>query len=127
MCISLCYCQMLLLGNTGWPEMSCSGRVKIELAGVCLIWTLLLCITSVPGSGVVTAHLASLWSCLEKTAVFKVFFDDDVCHGVEHDLDVLCVCGTGQVGVDFFLALLHVQVQKLCLDVVAGIVVCVGA
>lgn len=75
----------------------------------------------------VTAHLFSLWSCLEKTAIFKVFFDDDVCHSVEHNLDVLCVCGTGQVGVDFFHALLHVQLQELRLDVVAGVIVCVGA
>ena len=75
----------------------------------------------------VTAHLSSLWSCLEKTAILKVFFDDDVCHGVEHNLNVLCVCGTSQVGVDFFLALLHVQVQKLRLDVVARVVICVGA
>lgn len=75
----------------------------------------------------VSAHLFSPWSCLEKTAVFKVFFDDDVCHSVEHNLDVLCVCGTGQVGVDFFHTLLHVQVQELRLDVVAGIVVRVGA
>lgn len=69
----------------------------------------------------------SLRSCLKKTAVFKVLFDDDVRHGVEHDLDVLCVCGTGQVGVDFFRALLHVQVQELRLDVAAGIVIRVGA
>lgn len=73
------------------------------------------------------AHLFSLWSCLEKTAIFKVFFDDDVCHSVEHNLDVLCVCGTGQVGVDFFHTLLHVQLQKLRLDVVAGVIICVGA
>lgn len=69
----------------------------------------------------------SLWSCLEKTTILKVFFDDDVCHGVEHNLDVLCVCGTGQVGVDFFHTLLHVQLQELCLDVVAGVVICVWA
>lgn len=63
---------------------------------------------------------------LEETAIFKILFDDDVRHSVEHNLDVLGVCGTRQVGVDFFLALLHVQVQELRLDVVAGVVVRVG-
>lgn len=68
-----------------------------------------------------------LCSCLEETAILKVFFDDDVCHGVEHNFHVFCVCGTSQVRVDFFHTLLHVQLQELRLDVVAGIVVCVGA
>lgn len=76
--------------------------------------------------GCIPLYLFSLCSCLEKTAIFKVFFDDDVCHSVEHDLDVLCVCGTRQVGVDFFYALLHVKVHELVLDVVGGIVICVG-
>ena len=72
---------------------------------------------------VVVTHLFSLWSCLEETAIFKVFFDDDVCHSVEHNLHVLCVCGTGQVGVDFLHSLLHVQFHELQLDVVGGVVV----
>lgn len=67
--------------------------------------------------------LFSLWSSLEKTAIFKVFFDDDIRHSVEHNLDVLCVRGTGQMGVDFFHALLHVQLFELRLDVVAGVFV----
>lgn len=106
--------------------------------GVCFIWTLSLraaaqskplrdALTSFSrsrcGGGVGGGAAAFV---LEETAIFKILFDDDVRHGVEHDLDVLGVCGTGQVGVDFFLALLHVQVQELRLDVVAGVVVRVG-
>lgn len=68
-----------------------------------------------------------LLSLLKQTTVFKVLFDDDIRHGVEHDLNVLRICGTGQVGVDFFLTLLHVEIQELCLDVVAGIIIRVGA
>jgi hypothetical protein len=62
---------------------------------------------------------------LEKTTTFKVLFDDDIRDSVEHNLDVLCVCGTGHVGVDLLHTLLHVEVLKLCLDVGAGVVVCV--
>lgn len=48
--------------------------------------------------------------CLEETAVFEIFFDDNVCYGIEHKLDVLCVCGTGHVGVDFFDISSQVQI-----------------
>lgn len=71
----------------------------------------------------VTAHLFSTRSSLEEAATLKVFFDDDVCHGVKHNLNVPCVGGTGQVAVDFFHALLHIQFQELRLDVVAGVFV----
>ena len=64
---------------------------------------------------------------LEQTAVLKVFFDDNVRHGVEHNFHVLCVCGTGQVGIDFFHSFLHVQLLELQLDVIAGVFICVGA
>lgn len=97
------------------------------MSGVCFVWTLSLSICTAAAATVWCGHLVSLRSCLEETAILKVLFDDDVRHGVEHDLDVLCVCGTGQVGVDFFHALFHVQVQELRLDVVAGVVVRVGA
>lgn len=126
-CVSSCYRHKVLLGNAAWPDMIHPRRVKIELAVVCFIWTLLLCISPSEIWDLVTTHLFSPWSCLEKTAIFKVFFDDDVRHGIEHNLDVLCVCGTGHVAVDFFHALFHVQFQELRLDVVAGIVICVGA
>lgn len=58
----------------------------------------------------------SAW-LLEETTIFQVFFDDDVGHGVKHKLDVLCVCGTGHVRVDFFYVFPQVQVQKLHFDV----------
>lgn len=64
---------------------------------------------------------------LEETAVFEVFFDDDVSHGIEHELDVLCVRGARHVGVDLLDVSAHVQVQKLHFDVVSGILVSVGA
>lgn len=76
---------------------------------------------------VMTAHLFTACSCLEKTTILKVFFDDDVCDRIEHNLHVFCVSGTGQVTVDFFHALLHVQFQELSLDVAAGIIVRVWA
>lgn len=60
---------------------------------------------------------------LEQTTVLKVLFDDNVRHGVKHDLDVLRVCGTGQMRVDLFHSLLHVKLLKLLLDISAGIIV----
>lgn len=68
----------------------------------------------------------SAW-LLKETAIFQVFFDDDVSYGVKHKLDVLCVCGTGHVGVDFFDIPTHVQVQELYFNVVTSILVSVGA
>lgn len=64
---------------------------------------------------------------LEESAVFQVFFDDDVSHGIKHKLDVLCVCGAGHVGVDLFDVPAHVEVQELHFYVVASILVSVGA
>lgn len=49
-------------------------------------------------------------ACLEETTVFEIFFDDNVCYGIKHKLDVLCVCGTGHVGVDFFDVSSQVQI-----------------
>lgn len=63
---------------------------------------------------------------LEETTILQVFFDDDVGYGVEHELDVLGVCGAGHVGVDLLDVSAHVQVQKLHLDVVPSILVSVG-
>lgn len=64
---------------------------------------------------------------LEEAAVLQVFFDDDVSHGVKHELDVLRVRGAGHVGVDLLDVSAHVQVEELHLDVVAGILVSVWA
>lgn len=87
-------------------------------------------------SGVLTL---SWWQCecwltfadtawlLEETAVFEVLFDDDVGHGVEHELDVFRVCGAGHVGVDLLDVSAQVQIQELHFDVVSGVLVSVGA
>lgn len=62
----------------------------------------------------------------EQTAVLQVLLDDDVGDGVEHELDVLRVCGARHVGVDFFDIPAHVQVQELHFDVVPSVLVGVG-
>lgn len=67
----------------------------------------------------------SAW-LLEETTVFQVFFDDDVGYGVKHKFDVLCVCGTGHVRVDFFDVSTQVQVQELHFDVVTSILISIG-
>lgn len=64
---------------------------------------------------------------LEETTIFQVFFDDDVGYGVKHKFDVLCVCGTGHVRVDFFDISTQVQVQELQFDVVTSILIGIGA
>lgn len=71
---------------------------------------------------------ASLPSCSssEQTTVFKIFFDDNVCDSIEHNLDILRICGAGHVGIDLLNSFLHVQVLELKLNVVAGIIVRVG-
>lgn len=51
--------------------------------------------------------------CLEEAAVFEVVFDDDVSDGIEHELNVGGVGGTGKVSVDLFSVLLLVQILKL--------------
>ena len=63
---------------------------------------------------------------LEEAAVFQVLLDDDVGDGIEHKLDVLCVCCTGHVRVDFFDIFTQVEIQKLHFDVETGVFVRVG-
>jgi len=60
---------------------------------------------------------------LEETAVFQVVFDDDVGNGVEHKLDVVGICGTGEVRVDLLRLLALVEVFKLHLDVGSGLLI----
>lgn len=55
----------------------------------------------------------------------QVVGDDNVGDGVEHHLDVSCVCSTGQVTVDLLIGR-AVLALKLCLDVSGGILVGVG-
>ena len=84
------------------------------------VWGVCVCVCCI-----ITFLFSTAINSLEKTTTFKVFFDDDIRDSVEHNLDVLCVCGTGHVGVDLLHTLLHVEVLKLCLNVVAGVVICV--
>lgn len=63
---------------------------------------------------------------LEETAIFEVFLDNDIRDCVKHKFDVLRVCGTGHMAVDFFHISPHVQIKKLNLDVISCIIICVG-
>ena len=66
-----------------------------------------------------------IWVLVE-TAAPQVVSNDDVGNSVEHELHVLCVCGTGHVCVDLFcLALVHAL--KLGLDVAGRLCEGVGA
>lgn len=64
---------------------------------------------------------------LEKAAVLQVVLDDDVGHCIKDKLHVLCVGGTGEVGVDLLGVLSLVQVLKLTLNVSCCLLVGVGA
>lgn len=86
----------------GVVTSSCGVRVKSG-AVLTLSWRQCEC-------GLTLADAARL---LEETAVFEVLFDDDVGDGVEHELDVFCVCGAGHVGVDLLDVSAQVQVQEL--------------
>lgn len=61
-----------------------------------------------------------------QAAASQVIGDDDVSDGVEHHLDVPCICGTGHVTVDLFIGW-AVLALKLCLDVSSCIIISVGA
>lgn len=63
---------------------------------------------------------------LEEATVFQVLLDDDVSDGIKHKLDVLRVCCTGHVRVDFFDVSTQVQIQELHFDVETGVFICVG-
>ena len=46
-----------------------------------------------------------IYKFLEKSTVFEVIFDNDVCNGIENKGDVICVRGTCKVSVDLFCVL----------------------
>jgi hypothetical protein len=46
-----------------------------------------------------------IYTFLEKSTVFEVIFDNDVCNGIEDKGDVVCVRGTCKVSVDLFCVL----------------------
>ena len=50
---------------------------------------------------------------LKEAAIFEIFLDDDIGHGVEHKLHVLRVRGAGHVRVDLLYVFAQVQVQEL--------------
>ena len=61
-----------------------------------------------------------------KPAAAEVVGNDDVGDGVAHHLDVIRVCGTSHVTINFFVGR-AVFAFKLCLDVGGGIFIGVGA
>lgn len=63
---------------------------------------------------------------LEETTILEVLFDDNVGDGIEHKLDVLCVSGTSQMGVDLLDVLPQVEIKELDLDVVTSILIGIG-
>lgn len=66
-----------------------------------------------------------IYNILEKTTVFKIVLDDDVGNRIENELDVVGICGTGEVGVDLFLVFPLVQILKFHLNVGSSFFVCV--
>lgn len=83
------------------------------------------------GSAVPTPHstegAASPPSRSVEPALLQVVFDDDVRHGVKHELHVLGVGGAGEVRVDLLGVFPPVQVLELALDVRRRLLVRVGA
>ena len=73
--------------------------------------------------GTLLKHLPTSW--LEEPAILEIVFDDDVGDGIEYELHIVGVGGTGEVGVDFFGFLALVEVLELNLDVLGGFLVTV--
>ena len=65
-------------------------------------------------------------ACSVQATPSEVVGDDDVGHGVEHHLDVSCICGAGHVTVDLLVGG-AVLALELCLDVSCCVVVGVGS
>lgn len=64
---------------------------------------------------------------LKKTAVFQIVLNNNISDSVKDKLNVLGVCGTGEMGVDLLGVLLLVQVFKFALDVSCSLLVIVKA
>ena len=103
----------------GCNELSIITRCHFSSDTRCIL------LTEIPVT--LTYSTVGVSSLLEETTIFQVFFDDDVSHGIKHKLDVLCVCGTGHVRVDFLDVSTQVEVQELNFDVVTSILVSVWA
>lgn len=63
---------------------------------------------------------------LEEATVLQIILDDDVGDGIKDELDVVCVCGAGEVGVDFLSFFTFVQVLELHLDICGCFLVRIG-
>ncbi len=110
---------------TSSGHQNCSSNLKeeeksvtsgVEAKGVQLVLVISL----------LTSSTYSCFCVLEEPTVLQVVFDDDVGDGVENELHVLRICGTGEVRVNLLGFFLLVQVLKLGADVLGGFVVVVG-
>lgn len=63
-------------------------------------------------------YILEKWSKSEESTVLEVFFDDNICNCIKHKFDVLCICSTSHVTVDFFDIFSHVEVKELTLHVI---------
>lgn len=63
----------------------------------------------------------------EEATVLQVVLDNDVGDGVEHELHVLGVGCAGEVGIDFLVVLLLVEILEFGLDVSLSLLVLVRA
>lgn len=81
----------------------------------------LLEITQIPS--LLIDSLLEEWWGLEEPAVLEVFFDDNICNCIKYKFDILGVCSTGHVTVDFFDIFSHVEVKELTLDIIPCILI----
>ena len=58
------------------------------------------------------------WKGLQETTILEVVLDDNIGDSIEDKLDISCVSGTGEMGVDF-LGILH-GIQFFKLDLYVG-------
>lgn len=65
-------------------------------------------------------------STLKQATILKIVLDDNVCDGVEHELNIVCVGGTRQMRVDLFLVFPLVEVLELHANVAGRLIVRAG-
>lgn len=61
----------------------------------------------------------------EQTTILEVVLDNNICDCIKHELDVVSVCSTCEVSVDFFLILTFIKILKLQLDICCSFFICV--
>lgn len=96
------------------------GRMHSPCHGVSTC-NFLLRITQIPSLFI--GSILEEWWGLEEPAVLEVFFDDNVCNCIKHKFDILGVCSTGHVTVDFFDVFPHIEVKELTLDIIPCILI----